>query len=144
MSFSENLEGVFINMLYRSNIHSKVYDIINMNNTIRNSFPVYNYETNYINQLNDDCIKYHLWESSNDFYNNKEFRDFIRKHVEYYSPRYIKYEFFKKAYINSIDNKSDIDAELNILYENVSEEDTRNIAYFSLIASYVNSVNFLT
>lgn len=144
MSCSQNLEGVFINMLYRSNIHSKVYNIINMNNIIRNRFPVYNYETNYIYQLNDDCIKYHLWESANDFYNNKEFRDLIRQHVEYYSPKYIKYDFFKKAYIKSIDNNTDIDVELNILYENVLEEDTHTIAYFSLIASYVNSVNFLT
>ena len=137
------LSGINIDLLYQPEIMQDVREVIEIEKSTKTKYAVYYTDNDLIKNFNNNTVCEMFKERAKKHITNIMFKHCIRFYAEYTLPFNIKNKIFHKAYVASKEKETNIEDELKIVYDNLSEIQLIEIAYYSLLTSYVINYNYL-
>ena len=137
------LSGINIDLLYQPEIMQDIREVINIEKSTKTKYAIYYSDNELIKNFNNQNVSKMFRERAKNHITNITFKHCIRFYAEYSLPFNTKNNIFNKAYIASKENNTNIEDELKVVYDNLSESELLDIAYYTLVTSYMINYNYL-
>tara|TARA_X000000368_G_C22941784_1_gene672518 strand:+ start:442 stop:909 length:468 start_codon:yes stop_codon:yes gene_type:complete len=137
------LSGINIDLLYQPDIMQDIREVIEIEKSTKSTYAVYYTDNDLIKKFNNNTVCQMFKERAKKHITSAMFKHCIRFYAEYALPFDIKNKIFHKAYAASKEKETNIEDELEIVYDNLSESELTDIAYYTLLTSYVINYNYL-